>query len=204
MSPPEGHHYADAEFVGQVEKPFRWSMVDAHAIHSDVTHHREIDAGFLRRTDVIAAGIWRERAICDTLEEELVIAFEEELCACAHPVVHSGTGTESNTTCPAGKILDAEGLSITGEDSAGFLRVNSRQCLALRLPFVRLVRCRLPYERAKEIRPRIGKVRNKRRSRGRRGNTEKTPLGRSFAHRRGCKSDPHRNKGKTLNLCDEK
>lgn len=117
LSPPEGHHYADAEFVGQVEKPFRWSMVDAHAIHSDVTHHREIDAGFLRRTDIIAAGVRRERAICDTLEEELVIAFEEELCACAHPVVHSGTGTESNTTCPAGKILNAEGLSITGEDS---------------------------------------------------------------------------------------
>jgi hypothetical protein len=83
-------------------------VVDAHAVHSDLVHHREIEAGLLGRTDVVAVGVRCERAIRDTLKEKLVIAFEEKLCACAHPVVHGDTGTETTATCPVGKIVYAD------------------------------------------------------------------------------------------------
>ena len=170
FAPGNGNEGSEIEFLAQIEEPLRWHIVDPEQIDSRFAHEREVAAGLLRRSKMRTFGIRRKWTVGNSLDKKFLIAFEEELRASAHPLVHGDTATEVDTTCPVAKVEAAvhEGDSITlkrGQSS------RSRQPGWLPRRCERSARCRPPCGRARESQLRTGMAQNRRRASSRHGST---------------------------------
>jgi len=104
FAPRNRDECAQVELLAEIEKPLRGHVVHANQVDSGFAHEREVATGLVRRAKMRAIRIGRERAVGNSFNEELLIAFEKELCACAHPMIHGDTATEVNGNCRAAKM----------------------------------------------------------------------------------------------------
>src|SRR5450631_852136 len=72
---------AQARLLQRVEKPARRDVIDPQRVHAELAHLRQILFHARGRSDEIAVRVGAERAIRDSLEEELALALEEKFRA---------------------------------------------------------------------------------------------------------------------------
>jgi hypothetical protein len=62
-------------------------MINPYNVQTRPAHQSQIDVDLLRPAEVIAFGVWLERAVRDSFNEKLLFAFEKELRLGTNPRV---------------------------------------------------------------------------------------------------------------------
>ena len=97
-------------------------MINPYNVQTRPAHQSQIDVDLLRPTEVIAFGVWLERAVRDSFNEKLLFAFEKELRLGTNPRVCGLRHVERSLPPRVGSKL----LAFRRTDSSS-LRIKLRQ-----------------------------------------------------------------------------